>query len=397
MKGMNDMGLNVRNVSAHLVMAGAVFMGGEGVVMGQALEEAVSGKPAAEIAETAAEQTLSVDEIYMGGRARAVEVVLNASRSASPFFRANAMEAAAYTGDRALPLLQLGLDDRSEVVRFAALVSIGKLADPALGKSAAAYVNDSDPSVRAAAIFAAKKCGAEVNESYLAELLNSKDARQRRNAASVLGWLGNKSAVPMLREGSWKGRMRNPNEYEIDQIAFAEAIARLGEETALDVIRGKLYTGGAPDETRVYAVTVLGDLGDAKMARVFENMLNDTNMQVRIAAATTLTKLGYGVGGTVLLDASHYDGERVEMDIKSYLSQHKNREDNETYRRLLASDKALAELAGQIRGQAAFGLAMVGNAGAAQRVVAMLDDEMEQARLSAAAAMLKALTGQGVK
>ncbi len=131
---------------------------------------------------------------------KAVREVLDAARSSDAQFRAQAMEAIQPRPKRALPLAQIALEDENAAVRFAALITVGKLKLEPLAERALRMQGDDDPSVRAAAMYAADACGKTVNMNELPRLLGSDDPTVRGNAAMVLGLMGDRSAVPMIRE-----------------------------------------------------------------------------------------------------------------------------------------------------------------------------------------------------
>ncbi len=104
-------------------------------------------------------ETPTVDELMREAEPRALQVILDATNSEEAELRANAVEAAQAMPGRALPIAQIALEDPNAAVRFTALVTIGKLGLEPLGDASLRMTRDSQPFVRAAALYAAKRCG----------------------------------------------------------------------------------------------------------------------------------------------------------------------------------------------------------------------------------------------
>ena len=290
-------------------------------------------------------------ELLTSVRNEAIDQVLDSSRSDQPFLRANAIEAAENLPRRAVPIIQLGLDDTYPVVRFTAVAVAGKLKlcefEPAVRK----LLNDPSESVRAAAITTLHRCNPNTDLTPITKILTSLNPSSRSNAAMLLGRIGNRSAVPMLKE---LAKTPIPRASSIDQalarIQIAEAIVRLGDESALNAVRAGAYSQF--DEVRILAVTMLGQIGDERMEKAIAQMLLEPPIELQIAAATSLAQLGYTDGLPVVLKAS-------ESKIIT------------------------------VRAQAALALSYFPKESAADAILELLSDDQEQVRLSAAAGILR--------
>jgi HEAT repeat protein len=290
-------------------------------------------------------------------RDRAIEQVLLAARGEDGFLRANAIEAMQPIPTRALPLAQLGLNDEHPAVRFAALVTIGKLRLEGMGPSAVRMVDDRSPSVRAAAMFAAHQTGQDVDISPLAGMLRSPEPGVRANAAMLLGLIGDRSALPMLQEMSRLPLHRaSAEEREIVRVQVAEAMVALGNDRALDVMRAGAYSN--LDEVRVLSVQTMGRLRDRAMMASLPPMLRDGPIELRLAAAEALARLGSPQGLPTLLEAATHELETA-------------------------------------RAQAAFGLGLIADTRSAEALGRLLNDPSPLVRLSAAAAVLRAASAGG--
>ena len=294
-------------------------------------------------------------------RAKAIEQILASSRSKDPFQRANAIEASQALPQRVIPFVQLGMDDPNPAVRFVALATIGKLKLREVAPGARRLLNDPNPSVRAAAMFALRNCGQKVDISPMSALLLGQDPHTRSNVAMLMGWMGDKSAVPLLKDAA---RVPMPLASEVEaalvRLQIAEAILRLGDNSVIDSARAALYSQF--DEVRVLAVGIIGEIGDERFASALVPMLNGPPVEIRVAAAASLAELG------------HPDGLKVVLG-------------------------ALATPISAVRAQAAMALSRFADVQASQALGRLLDDPSEQVRLAAAAAIVKALNrarGQAV-
>ncbi|GAB4197148.1 MAG: hypothetical protein Kow00105_11280 [Phycisphaeraceae bacterium] len=244
---------------------------------------------------TAAESEAPVVRSLGEMRGDAIQIVQVLSRDKDPFLRANAIEAMQAIPDRALPLAQLGLEDDHPVVRFTALVTIGKMRLRELGPAAVRMLGDPDDSVRAAAMFAARRCGQEVDISEMAELLASPSPTVRGNVVMLLGMMGDPSALPMIKA---QAKIPMPSarvdklRRTIVRVQVAEAQAMLGDPDALSPLRAAVFSEF--DEVRVLAVTMLGRLRDvsAETALMALMQRRDQPIELRLASAEALSHIG---------------------------------------------------------------------------------------------------------
>ena len=295
----------------------------------------------------------SRQEMLAQTRDRAIEQVLLSARSDDPFLRANAIEAMQPVPQRALPLAQLGLQDKHPAVRYAALATLGQLKLPGMREAVTALLDDPSPSVRAAAMFAAHELGAEVSINGLARLLQSPDPGVRGNTVLLMGMTGDRSAIPMLQELVQvpMSPRASAAQQALTRIQFAEALIRLGDDHALDAVRAGAYS--SHDEVRVLSVMIMGRTGDRRMAPAIRQMLENPPIELQLAAAEALARMGWDDGLPQMLAGA-------QSSIMP------------------------------ARAQSAFGLALLHDPRATAALITLLDDSAEQVRLSAAAAILKA-------
>lgn len=288
---------------------------------------------------------------------KAVQTLLEASRSDEALLRMHAIEGAKSMPDRALPMVQLALNDPNPAVRFAALVTTGRLQLDSLGARALRLADDPDQPtyVQAAALFAADRCGQEADLGRLASMLWSADTALRSNAALLFGLSEDPSAVPVLLDAAEAPMQRSePVDRELVRLQITEALLQLGHEPSLKAMRGAAYSNH--DEVRILAVLMLGKAGDGGMRGNLTGFLAKDPAEFRLAAAESLARLGSAEGLPVMLDASV----------------------NEAYPTL--------------RSQSAFALAQVSwDPRAVKHLLNLLDDPEPMVRIAAAAATLEAI------
>lgn len=253
---------------------------------------------------------------------QAVQTLLEAVRSDQPLLRMNAIEAAKAMPDRAQPMVQLALDDPNPAVRFAALVTAGRLQLEGVGRRAQLMSTDTDQPdyVQAAAIFTAHRCGLDADLGRLAEMLFHPDLRQRSNAALLFGLSEDPAAVPVLVDAAQDPMWRaEPLQRELVRIQIAEALLNLGEEESIKALRGAAYSN--EDEVRVLAVLMIGRAGDRSMRGNLINFLAKDPIELRLAAAEALARFDSSEGLPVMLEAVDTDRPTVRAQAAFALGQ----------------------------------------------------------------------------
>lgn len=242
-------------------------------------------------------------------REDAIRQVQASARGKDPFLRANAIEAMQSVPDRAAPLAQLGLDDGHPAVRFTALVTIGKMRLRELGAATVRMLDDPDDSVRAAAMYAARRCGREADISEMARMLASRNPSVRGNVVMLLGLMGDRSALPMIDA---QARVPMPSRYvdklrrTIVRVQVAEAQVLLGDPEAISPLRAAAFSEFG--EVRVLAVTMLGRLRDASAETALMAIVerDDQPIELRLAAAEAVSHIGGRAAIKQILQASGF-------------------------------------------------------------------------------------------
>jgi HEAT repeat protein len=224
---------------------------------------------------------------------------------------------------------------------------------------------DESASVRAAAIYALTRLGRPVDPSPLGAMVRSDDPEIRSNAYLVLGELGNKSAVAMIRDSLGKGmRQVNPARVRVVELQAAEALVRLGEGDSIEPIRAALYAPGEQAEFTALAAQQVARLKDEGSRAILMRLIDGTGIsarptEVRICCAAALAQISPTDAGSVT-----------------------------KFARTLLQDREPA-----VRAQAAVALGTAGGPAVVPELEGMLLDPFPQVQLAAAKAILAATAG----
>jgi HEAT repeat protein len=249
-------------------------------------------------------------------RERAIEFIERLAGSTDPQIRANAVEAASYAPARLSRVIEKGLLDTSPAVRSVAAMAVGRARLGDLAPLVAPLLSDSTSHVRISAIYALVACGQPVDRSPLAAyLLEDPSPYARRHAAFVLGEIGDPSAMPLLRAAlRQQFPATSPEQTKNFQLQVAEAMIKLGDEGAKQVLRASLYPS-RPEELEVtaLAVQILGEIRDRDAVNqlIYLADFRDSTGQpypaeVRLATARSLAQMDLRSGGSIADEyASH--------------------------------------------------------------------------------------------
>ncbi|CAN5854631.1 hypothetical protein BH11PLA1_BH11PLA1_12620 [soil metagenome] len=241
-------------------------------------------------------------------RERAIEMLVTAATSGAPEQRVNALEGLLAVPSRLGPVVALAVKDPSVAVRTVGAIVAGRARVPGSAPGIRPLLNDASQYVQAAAIYALTRLGENPDQTPLARMLKDASPRVRSHAAFVIGELGNTSAVPLLRDaqaaptpgvGAAQARMM--------RLQLAEAMAKLGDQAAIQEIRAAIYPSSIEDlETAALAAQILGQVRDQPSRGnliVLTALWNEKHEyyppEIRLAAASALAKLGNPRGGFI--------------------------------------------------------------------------------------------------
>lgn len=295
-------------------------------------------------------------------REKALGILVNTAMGGSPEERANAVEALTAVPTRLAMVLPNALADENLGVRSVALMAAGKAKVGALAATYREALRDASPFVRASAIYALRKNGQNADPTPLSAMLADPNPKLRAQAAFILGELGDRSALPMLREaaGGSVGRA-NQAQIRVMDLQIAEARVKLGEEAAFADIRAALFPSRVEDlEATVFAVQLVGQLKDQTSTNRLIQLIEPTDAdkqpmppEVRVAAAMALARLGQPNGTYVARE--YFAGASPALRAQSaHLLGEIRRPEN-----LPTLDRMLADPDGRVRVAAAAGIVKV--------------------------------------
>ncbi|MBL8745434.1 MAG: HEAT repeat domain-containing protein [Phycisphaerae bacterium] len=301
-------------------------------------------------------------------RERAIEALVKASVDREAVLRANAIEGLHAAPSRVEDAVRAGLSDENPGVRFVAAFTVGKLK---LKKSAAfvePLLRDNEPRVRAAAIYACSACGVAVDPTPLGGMLQNDDPLIRAEAARIVGEMGNKSAIPMLKSAAATADSRNKARFggsmdermvqgeRVFQMQVAEALTKLGELQSADSLRAALYPSSREGfESAALAAQILGTLRDqravAQLVDLIEQVVPGTSetadvrqrqylqpKEVRLAAAGALARMGHP-GGMYVAEGYLNDADAaVRAQSVFVLGEGQRRSDRPSLERAMTQD-----------------------------------------------------------
>jgi HEAT repeat protein len=294
-------------------------------------------------------------------REKAIELVETLARSGDAQVRANAIEAASYAPTRLAPVIERGLRDTSPGVRSVAAMAVGRARLREIAVSVTPLMGDPTSAVRVSAIYALARTGNDVDRSPLAAyLLHDPSPWVRRHTAFVLGELGDASAIPLLRAAAGADTTMPPAQARTYALQIAEAMHKLGDQRATQVLRAALYPSRPEDlEGAALAVQILGQVKDRESIGPLVQLADYTDRsgqkyppEIRLGVAGALAGMGLPQGGYI---ADEYVGSADPI----------------------------------VRSQVAFVYGEIGDRASWGRLAGLMQDPDERVRVAAAASVLR--------
>jgi HEAT repeat protein len=227
----------------------------------------------------------------------ASQLLEEASRSPDPMIRAIAIEAMESDPTVLEPAVRRGLGDPNPGVRFCAAVVGSKVRLPGLAPLVEPLLLDPSQSVQASAILALHRCGRTVDPTPLAAMVVSPSPEIRGNAVMVLGDLGNRSAMPLLKEGFETPMPRAmPAAVRVVDLQIAEAMVKLGDLSQLEPVHAALFSRSDQGECIALACQIVGTLRDKSALPMLQRLIDaggeDTRpLEIRLVAAIACMKI----------------------------------------------------------------------------------------------------------
>ena len=218
---------------------------------------------------------------------KAVSILKRGLQSRDAKMRTHAIEIAAETSQKNMVgLISKLTTDPIVPVRFAATVALGDMKCSKCEKTLRKSLNDPDVNVRIGAAYSLVKLNYPKYVEQIRAAAKSPDQTVRANAALLLGKLGNPNNLDLLYEV-----MEEPDSTDKVRMQAVESIARLGDER---MYRSKLWALQISKfaDDRVMGIRGMGALNTAESRNAITMMLQDEVLEVRLAAAEQLARLG---------------------------------------------------------------------------------------------------------
>jgi HEAT repeat protein len=213
--------------------------------------------------------------------------------------RARTIEVVASTQQlRLMPTVHRLLQDEVVPVRFAAVLAVGDLEYAPAEKLVKQLLKDPDMNVVIAAAYAMSRLGSIEYLEVFQKAIKSNDQTVRANAALILGKIRSNSSLELLK-------IVQEDEESSDKVRFQvlEARAKLGDEEVLQKLWAIIYSAYADDRIMgIRAMGALGVLGTPKIKDILITKLDDDIVEVRLAVAEQLGRLGNNTGAPEVLD-----------------------------------------------------------------------------------------------
>jgi len=230
----------------------------------------------------------------------ALRILRDGLTDPEPLIRVHAIEAvAASRRERLMPTVQRLLTDPSMPVRFAAAVAVGDLKYSIARNSVSLALRDSDHNVVIAASYAIGRLGDTEYYEVVRKALSSSDQTVRANAAFLLGRIDDPKSIELLKKVQ-------RDRASVDKVRFQalESRAELADPTVLKKLWAMVY---GYSEDRMIGVRAMGALGTPRTREILITKLDDDLLEVRLAAAEQLGKLGDKSGESEVLDVFEED------------------------------------------------------------------------------------------
>jgi len=228
----------------------------------------------------------------------AFRIIQQGLADSDPRVRANSVEVAVSTKQVPLmPKVQRLLNDQFAPVRFLAIMAVGDLQYTLAKNEVTQLLKDKDQNVAIAAAYSLAKLGQPEYLTMVRNAIASDDQTVRANAALLLGKSGDHSKL--TQQALWWTLQRRDS---TDRVRFqaAEALAMLGDQNIYPRLWAMLISAYADD--RVVGIRAMGALGTEQAKNALVTMLDDSILEVRLAAAEQLGKFADPMGEPQVLE-----------------------------------------------------------------------------------------------
>ncbi|MCF7957458.1 MAG: HEAT repeat domain-containing protein [Phycisphaerae bacterium] len=220
--------------------------------------------------------------------ARIIQVLETTLADEDPVLRCHGLESLASWGaPNALPMIRKSLHDPVPAVRYIAAIAAGDIKDynarPVLGH----LLKDENISVKLGAGYALEKMGDKRFGQWFDNVLLSGDENLAGQGCMLIGKLGNTPIRLESKKKLWHV-MRKADQHPSVRLQAAEALARLGDKEVLSKLL--VFSGSGYADDRVIAISGLELLGGPEANGMLSVLLDDEQLEVKLAALRALGK-----------------------------------------------------------------------------------------------------------
>lgn len=226
-----------------------------------------------------------------------------AAKSTDPVVRENVMEAVRHLNDPAVPeLIVQGLNDPQHVVRFRAALAAGERRLASARAQLEAMIDEPDPQLRIAVIFALHRLGVTDHTHDLEQTARHAEPGVRGDTAFVLGLLGEPSGLKILKV------LARDTDAVVRQRAW-EAMWRLGDRAYVDELVGLTLSKYTDDQMLALLALAAPRRDDVREA--VRSGLTSDHAETSLVAARAMGQLGSDEGyGVALQGAKSREGRQ---------------------------------------------------------------------------------------
>jgi HEAT repeat protein len=246
-------------------------------------------------------------------RDHAIEIIKEAASDRNPLIRLGAIEAIVICRCGELyPLIEQGLADDVDAVRFGAALAVGDLGYGKAAGKVSDMFESSDQNEKIAAAYALLKLGDNDMDYHKAivSALQSSDDTLSANAALIMGKLRAKKYIGLLR---WA--FQNKQGQEKTQIQAIESLAMLGYTDIASKAWALMISKRADD--RVMGVITMYHLNTYDARNAIKTMLEDDILEVRLIAAGRLEALNSSDGREVITQFFEEDVKKLSGEDRA--------------------------------------------------------------------------------
>ena len=248
-------------------------------------------------------------------RPEAIAILKRSIDDTNAYVRIHSIEVAATTQCKEMaPYIRKRMTDSVLAVRFAAILAVGDMECIGYADDVRGLLNDVNVNVQIAAAYSLAKLNEAGHVQQIRDAAFSGDQTVRANALLLLGKLGNPDDVPLVYKV-----MHQEDSSDKVRMQAVESIARLGDNQIYRTKLWALLISKYADD-RVMGIRGMGALGNPEAENAILTMLSDDVLEVRLAAAEELGRLGNVAGERLLLEYFQSNPNLNQVDMANNLA-----------------------------------------------------------------------------